>query len=323
MRNERSISLPGLLLGFSVDGGVAAVAVPAAARTVLSLPQAALGDGTAQALRMRRMSGSRTCCILMSRGYPMFGAGGLSDAGLSAFRHEALRRLELPEDALALLLQGTRRELTPVGGLVERCTEAWKRAGGEALLPEGWTGFELPFMTQDGVMRVGALSAGGAVPTENRVLLLATDVPVREVILQRIADRAAGPLFAEMLARALELAVGRVSEAWAGALGRNIRVRLEGLRDEEEAEHLIAALAGVGGWLRGAGTPREVSLVLRAALEQSALPGLEASGFAVRLGECADALSLASAQELSNLQEGRAAITLFMARGNLSTTFCV
>lgn len=49
MRNERSISLPGLLLGFSVDGGVAAVAVPAAARTVLSLPQAALGDGTAQA----------------------------------------------------------------------------------------------------------------------------------------------------------------------------------------------------------------------------------------------------------------------------------
>lgn len=356
MRNERSISLPGLLLGFSVDGGVAAVAVPAAARTVLSLPQAALGDGTAQALRMRRMSGSRTCCILMSRGYPMFGAGGLSDAGLSAFRHEALRRLELPEDALALLLQGTRRELTPVGGLVERCTEAWKRAGGEALLPEGWTGFEMPFMTQDGVMRVGALSAGGAVPTENRVLLLATDVPVREVILQRIADRAAGPLFtwlravgvlsaadvvmvvsaagrrpvasiddpaAEMLARALELAVGRVSEAWAGALGRNIRVRLEGLRDEEEAEHLIAALAGVGGWLRGAGTPREVSLVLRAALEQSALPGLEASGFAVRLGECADALSLASAQELSNLQEGRAAITLFMARGNLSTTFCV
>ena len=278
------------------------------------------------------------------------------DAGLSAFRHEALRRLELPEDALALLLQGTRRELTPVGGLVERCTEAWKRAGGEALLPEGWTGFEMPFMTQDGVMRVGALSAGGAVPTENRVLLLATDVPVREVILQRIADRAAGPLFAwlravgvlsaadvvmvvsaagrrpvasiddpaaEMLARALELAVGRVSEAWAGALGRNIRVRLEGLRDEEEAEHLIAALAGVGGWLRGAGTPREVSLVLRAALEQSALPGLEASGFAVRLGECADALSLASAQELSNLQEGRAAITLFMARGNLSTTFCV
>ena len=108
-----------------------------------------------------------------------------------------------------------------------------------------------------------------------------------------------------MLARALELAVGRVSEAWAGALGRNIRVRLEGLRDEEEAEHLIAALAGVGGWLRGAGTPREVSLVLRAALEQSALPGLEASGFAMRLGECADALSLASAQELSNLQEGR------------------
>lgn len=196
MRNERSISLPGLLLGFSVDGGVAAAAVPAAARTVLSLPQAALGDGTAQALRMRRMSGSRTCCILMSRGYPMFGAGGLSDAGLSAFRHEALRRLELPEDALALLLQGTRRELTPVGGLVERCTEAWKRAGGEALLPEGWTGFEMPFMTQDGVMRVGALSAGGAVPTENRVLLLATDVPVREVILQRIADRAAGPLFA-------------------------------------------------------------------------------------------------------------------------------
>lgn len=126
-----------------------------------------------------------------------------------------------------------------------------------------------------------------------------------------------------MLARALELAVGRVSEAWAGALGRNIRVRLEGLRDEEEAEHLIAALAGVGGWLRGAGTPREVSLVLRAALEQSALSGLEASGFAMRLGECADALSLASAQELSNLQEGRAAITLFMARGNLSTTFCV
>ena len=112
MRNERSISLPGLLLGFSVDGGVAAAAVPAAARTVLSLPQAALGDGTAQALRMRRMSGSRTGCILMSRGYPMFGAGGLSDAGLSAFRHEALRRLELPEDALALLLQGTRRELT-------------------------------------------------------------------------------------------------------------------------------------------------------------------------------------------------------------------
>lgn len=55
MRNERSISLPGLLLGFSVDGGVAAAAVPAAARTVLSLPQAALGDGTAQALRMRRM----------------------------------------------------------------------------------------------------------------------------------------------------------------------------------------------------------------------------------------------------------------------------
>ena len=48
MRNERSISLPGLLLGFSVDGGVAAAAVPAAARTVLSLPQAALGDGTAQ-----------------------------------------------------------------------------------------------------------------------------------------------------------------------------------------------------------------------------------------------------------------------------------
>ena len=271
MRNERSISLPGLLLGFSVDGGVAAAAVPAAARTVLSLPQAALGDGTAQALRMRRMSGSRTGCILMSRGYPMFGAGGLSDAGLSAFRHEALRRLELPEDALALLLQGTRRELTPVGGLVERCTEAWKRAGGEALLPEGWTGFEMPFMTQDGVMRVGALSAGGAVPTENRVLLLATDVPVREVILQRIADRAAGPLFAwlravgvlsaadvvmvvsaagrrpvasiddpaaEMLARALELAVGRVSEAWAGALGRNIRVRLEGLRDEGEREHL-------------------------------------------------------------------------------------
>ena len=64
-------------------------------------------------------------------------------------------------------------------------------------------------------------------------------------------------------------------------------MRLEGLRDEEEAEHLIAALAGVGGWLRGAGTPREVSLVLRAALEQSALPGLEASGFAMRLGECA------------------------------------
>ena len=85
----------------------------------------------------------------------------------------------------------------------------------------------------------------------------------------------------------------------------------------------LLALAGVGGWLRGAGTPREVSLVLRAALEQSALPGLEASGFAMRLGECADALSLASAQELSNLQEGRAAITLFMARGNLSTTFCV
>lgn len=28
----------------------------------------------------------------------------------------------------------------------------------------------------------------------------------------------------------------------SGALGRNIRVRLEGLRDEEEAEHLIAAL---------------------------------------------------------------------------------
>lgn len=355
MRNERSISLPGLLLGFSVDGGVAA-AVPAAACTVLSLPQAALADGTAQALRMRRMSGSRTDCVLMSRGLPMFGAGGLSDAGLSALRHEALRRLELPEDALALLLQGTRRELTPVGGLVERCTEAWKRAGGEALLPEGWTGFEMPFMTQDGVMRVGALSAGGAVPTENRVLLLATDVPVREEILQRIADRAAGSLFAwlravgvlsaadavmvvsaagrrpvtsiddpaaEMLARALELAVGRVSTAWAGALGRNIRVRLEGLRDEEEAEHLIAALAGVGGWLRGAGTPREASLVLRAALEQSALPGLEASGFAVRLGECADALALASVQELSDLQEGRAAITLSMARGNLSTTFCV
>jgi len=356
MRNERSISLPGLLLGFSVDGGVAAAAVPAAACTVLSLPQAALADGTAQALRMRRMSGSRTGCVLMSRGHPMFGAGGLSDAGLSAIRHEALRRLELPEDALALLLQGTRRELTPVGGLVERCTEAWKRAGGEALLPEGWTGFEMPFMTQDGVMRVGALSAGGAVPTENRVLLLATDVPVREEILQRIADRAAGSLFAwlravgvlsaadavmvvsaagrrpvtsiddpaaEMLARALELAVGRVSETWAGALGRNIRVRLEGLRDEEEAEHLIAALAGVGGWLRGAGTPREASLVLRAALEQSALPGLEASGFAVRLGECADALALASVQELSDLQEGRAAITLSMARGNLSTTFCV
>lgn len=356
MRNERSISLPGLLLGFSVDGGVAAAAVPAAACTVLSLPQAALADGTAQALRMRRMSGSRTGCVLMSRGHPMFGAGGLSDAGLSALRHEALRRLELPEDALALLLQGTRRELTPVGGLVERCTEAWKRAGGEALLPEGWTGFEMPFMTQDGVMRVGALSAGGAVPTENRVLLLATDVPVREEILQRIADRAAGSLFAwlravgvlsaadavmvvsaagrrpvtsiddpaaEMLARALELAVGRVSETWAGALGRNIRVRLEGLRDEEEAEHLIAALAGVGGWLRGAGTPREASLVLRAALEQSALPGLEASGFAVRLGECADALALASVQELSDLQEGRAAITLSMARGNLSTTFCV
>lgn len=356
MRNERSISLPGLLLGFSVDGGVAAAAVPAAACTILSLPQAALADGTAQALRMRRMSGSRTGCVLMSRGHPMFGAGGLSDAGLSALRHEALRRLELPEDALALLLQGTRRELTPVGGLVERCTEAWKRAGGEALLPEGWTGFEMPFMTQDGVMRVGALSAGGAVPTENRVLLLATDVPVREEILQRIADRAAGSLFAwlravgvlsaadavmvvsaagrrpvtsiddpaaEMLARALELAVGRVSETWAGALGRNIRVRLEGLRDEEEAEHLIAALAGVGGWLRGAGTPREASLVLRAALEQSALPGLEASGFAVRLGECADALALASVQELSDLQEGRAAITLSMARGNLSTTFCV
>ena len=196
MRNERSISLPGLLLGFSVDGGVAAAVVPAAACTVLSLPQAALADGTAQALRMRRMSGSRTDCVLMSRGLPMFGASGLSDAGLSALRHEVLRHLELPEDGLAFLLQGTRRELTPVGGLVERSTEAWKRAGGEALLPEGWTGFEMPFMTQDGVMRVGALSAGGAVPTENRVLLLATDVPVREEILQRIADRAACPLFA-------------------------------------------------------------------------------------------------------------------------------
>ena len=54
MRNERSISLPGLLLGFSVDGGVAAAAVPAAARTVLSLPQAALGDGTAQAVSLMR-----------------------------------------------------------------------------------------------------------------------------------------------------------------------------------------------------------------------------------------------------------------------------
>lgn len=126
-----------------------------------------------------------------------------------------------------------------------------------------------------------------------------------------------------MLARALELAVGRVSTAWAGALGRNIRVRLEGLRDEEEAEHLITTLVGIGGWLRGAGTPREASLVLRTALEQSALSGLEVSGFAMRLGECSDALSLASAQELSNLQEGRAAITLSMARGNLSTTFCV
>lgn len=356
MRNERSISLPSLLLGFSVDGGVAAVSVPEVARTVLSLPQAALADGTTQVLRLRRMSGSRTGCILMSRGLPMFGAGVLSDAGVSALRHEALRRLGLPEDALALLLQGTRGELMPVGGFVERCAEAWKRAGGEVLLPEGWTGFEMPFMTQDGVMRVGVLSTGGAAPTENRILLLATDVPVREEVLQRIADRAACLLFAwlravgvlsaadvvmvvsaagrrpvtslddpaaEMLARALELAVGRVSTAWAEALGRNIRAHLEGLRDEEEAERLIAVLAGVGGWLRKAETPREASLLLRAALEQSALPGLEDSGFAMRLGECADALSLASAQELSDLQEGRAAITLSMARGNLSTTFCV
>ena len=164
------------------------------------------------------MPGSRTSCILMSRGYPVFGAGGLSDAGLSAFRHEALRRLELPEDALALLLQGTRRELTPVGGLVERCTEAWKRAGGEALLPEGWTGFEMPFMTQDGVMRVGALSAGGAVPTENRVLLLATDVPVREVILQRIAGEA--PAEARTVVLSPELVVGDPSTY---ALERNSR----------------------------------------------------------------------------------------------------
>mgnify|MGYP004477858285 CR=1 FL=1 len=141
MRNERSISLPGLLLGFSVDGGVAAVAVPAAARTVLSLPQAALGDGTAQALRMRRMSGSRTCCILMSRGYPMFGAGGLSDAGLSAFRHEALRRLELPEDALALLERRWR----------------WAPASGKSRVEQR---ARIGAFTKDGDRRHGAKSGG-------------------------------------------------------------------------------------------------------------------------------------------------------------------
>ena len=95
-----------------------------------------------------------------------------------------------------------------------------------------------------------------------------------------------------------------------GALGRNIRVRLEGLRDEEEAEHLIAAPCGRRRMAEGSGNTSGGLPCLPAALEQSALPGLEASGFAVRLGECADALSLASAQELSNLQEGRAAITL-------------
>lgn len=104
MEHERKVALPGLQLGFSSDGAVAAAALPSSMRTAASLPEAALMDGTAQALRLGRLAGSRTRCVLMSRGLPMFGTGGLSDAGLSALRHEMLRRLELPADALAFLL---------------------------------------------------------------------------------------------------------------------------------------------------------------------------------------------------------------------------
>ena len=142
MEHERKVSLPGLQLGFSSDGAVAAAALPSSMRTAASLPEATLMDGTAQALRLGRLAGSRTRCVLMSRGLPMFGAGGLSDAGLSALRHEMLRRLELPADALAFLLQGTRRELVPVGPLADRCVQAWRRLSAGALLPDGWTGLE-------------------------------------------------------------------------------------------------------------------------------------------------------------------------------------
>ena len=356
MESDRTISLPGLLLGFSPDGAAAAAAVPGAMGAVASLPEAALADGTAQALRIGKLAGSRPSCVLMSRGQPMFGADGLSDAGLSALRHEMLRRLELPADALAFLLQGTRRELVPVGPLADRCVQAWRRLSAKALLPDGWTGLVVPVMTPEGMMRAGALASGGAAPTENRVVLLSTDVPVRMELLRAIADRAAQPLFswlraagvlsasdavvitspsvgrplssmsepgAEMLAKAIELTLEGISRVWAAELGKTVRVRIEGVRDEREADHLISAFTQAGMWLRAARTPREASLVLRGALERSALPGLDASGFAMRCGEDADALSLLSDRTLGDLRRGRTTIVLSMARGNLSTTFCV
>ncbi len=356
MEHERKVSLPGLQLGFSSDGAVAAAALPSSMRTVASLPEATLMDGTAQALRLGRLAGSRTRCVLMSRGLPMFGAGGLSDAGLRALRHEMLRRLELPADALAFLLQGTRRELVPVGPLADRCVQAWRRLSAGALLPDGWTGLEVPVMTPEGLMRAGALASGGAAPTENRVVLLSTDVSVRPELLQVIADRAAQPLFswlraagvlsaadavmiaspsvgrpvssmtdagADMLVKAVELTLGKISRTWAAELGKTVCVRIEGVRDEIETDRLVSAFMGAGVWLRAARSPREASLVLRAALERSALAGLDASGFALRCGDDADALTHLSDQTLADLQKGRATIVLSMARGNWSTTFCV
>ena len=356
MTRERVIALPGLLTGFSDDGCVAAVAVPASSRTAVSIPNASLADGTAHALKLRQMAGSRTGCILMSRGISMFGAGEISDSALGALGHELVRRLELPEDAIAFLLQGRRRELTPVGAFVERCVEAWSGLEAGVLLPSGWTSFEMPFMTLEGMMRLGVLSVGDAVPMENRIVLLATDASVRADVLQQLLDRSAKLVFAwlravgvlsaadvvmavstgegrplasnedpvcEMLSKAFELALERASRNWAKALGRTIRVRLEGVRNETEAESLIMGLTGTGPWLRSARTPREASGILRASLEQSALPGLDVSGFAMRLGEASDALSLSKVRELEDLQSGRQAITLSMARGNLSTTFCV
>ena len=355
MTRERLIAMPGLWVGFCTDGSAAAVAVPASSRTVVSIPDAALADGTAQALKLRQMVGSRTGCIMMSRGISMFGAGEISDSALGALRHELVRRLELPEDAIAFLLQGRRRELTPVGAFVERCVEAWSGLEAGTLLPGGWTSFEMPFLTLEGMMRLGVLSVGDAVPMENRIVLLATDASVRADVLQQLLDRSAKPVFAwlravgvlsaadvvmavstgggrplasiedpvcKMLSKAFELALEHVSRNWAKALGRTIRVRLEG-GNEVEAENLIMGLTGVGPWLRSARTPREASGILRASLEQSALPGLDVSGFAMRLGEASDALSLSKVRELEDLQSGRRAITLSMARGNLSTTFCV
>ncbi len=356
MTRERLIEMPGLRVGFSADGGAAAVAVPASSRTAVAIPDAALADGTAQALKLRQMAGSRTGCILMSRGFSMFGAGELSDSALSALGHELVRRLGFTEEEIAFLLQGRRRELTPVGALVERCVEAWRGLEAGASLPSGWMGFEMPFMTLEGMMRLGGLSVGDAVPMENRIALLATDASVRVDVLQQLLNRSAKPVFAwlravgvlsaadvvmavstgggrpvasiedpvcEMLSKAFELALERASRNWAKTLGRTIRVRLEGVGNEVEAENLIMRLTGAGPWLRSARTPGEVSGILRASLEQSALPGLDVSGFAMRLGETVDVLSLSQVWDLEALQTGRQTITLSMARGNLSTTFCV